>query len=146
MSTRSRSESSFLGVPATSSGAMTEIVWSALGRVSSPPTGAGRAGRPCVLPDEALNSGVSESLRLIVPVKDFRGLFWPARVLGIGGTLGAAAGAFCDFLVGASGAGHSTSWDKSRREAGTHSEDGLAYSLTSIRRRFSPSSRLLNSS
>jgi len=35
--------------------------------------------------------------------------------------LGAGAVDFCAFFVGASGCGHSTSWVRSRREAGIHS-------------------------
>ena len=118
MSTRSRSESSGFGVPfVISSGAKTEIEWSLPPPFSFPPTREGRDGFPCAFPMEALNSGVSEFLRLMV---DVRGRFWPAVVLGTGAAFGAGLD-FCVFLGGASGAGHSTSWERSRRETGTHS-------------------------
>lgn len=77
---------------------------------------------------------------------DFRGRFCPATDLGTGTALGGAAGAFWDFFGGASGAGHSTSWDKSRREAGTHSRSESVMCVFGIRRMLSPSRRLLNSS
>lgn len=50
-----------------------------------------------------------------------RGRFWPAADLGKVADLGAGGLAFWDFLGGASGAGHSTSWVRSRRVAGIHS-------------------------
>lgn len=63
-----------------------------------------------------------------------RGRFCPATDLGTGTALGGAAGAFWDFLGGASGAGHSTSWDKSSREAGTHSRSESVMFFFGIRR------------
>lgn len=81
ISTRSRSESSGLGVPVViSSGARTEIEWS-LPPFSFPPTREGRDGFPCAFPVEMFNSGVSEFFRLVV---DGRGRFWPAVVFGMG--------------------------------------------------------------
>lgn len=118
MSTRSRSESSGFGVPVViSSGARTEIEWSLPPPFSFPPIREGREGFPCAFPVEALSSGVSEFFRLVV---DGRGRFWPAVVLGAGAAFGAGLD-FWDFLGGASGAGHSTSCERSRRETGTHS-------------------------
>lgn len=76
----------------------------------------GREGFPCAFPVDEVSSGVSEFLRLVV---DVRGRFWPATVFGTVADLGAGGLAFWDFLGGASGAGHSTSWERSRRDAGT---------------------------
>ena len=118
MSFSSMSESSPCGVPATISGAMTEIEPSDPGRFSFPPTREGRAGL-AALPVVALSSGVSEDLRLAVVV---RGRFRPAVDLGCVCAFGAGGLDFWDFLEGASGAGHSTSWVRSRRVAGTHSK------------------------
>lgn len=81
---------------------------------------------------DADSSGVSEFLRLMVVVVGFRGRFCPAIDLGTGTALGGAVGAFWAFLGGASGAGHSTSWDKSRREAGTHSRSESVISFFGI--------------
>jgi len=104
-------------VPATISGARTEIEPSEPGWFSFPPTRDGRAGR-AALPVTLPSSGVSEGLRLVVAV---RGRFWPAADLGKVADLGAGGLAFWDFFGGASGAGHSTSWVRSRRVAGIHS-------------------------
>ena len=120
MSTRSSSESSPLGVPVTISGAITEMELSLPGRFSLPPTRDGRTAFEA-LPELVVSSGVSEFLRLVAAVVDARGRFWPAVDLGRVADLGAGAVDFCDFLVGASGCGHSTSCERSRREAGTHS-------------------------
>lgn len=65
---------------------------------------------------DALSSGVSEFLRELV---NTRGRFWP--VLGRVAALGGGGAAFWDFLGGASGGGHSTSWVRSSRDKGTHS-------------------------
>ena len=64
------------------------------------------------------SSGVSEFLRLVV---DVRGRFWPADDLGCFWAFEAGALDFWDFFRGAS-AGHSTSWVRSRRSGGIHSE------------------------
>lgn len=96
MSTRSRSESSGLGVPPTPdmrwrSGARTEMEASLPWRFSFPPTRLGRGALPCVLPVETLSSGVSEFLRLDV---EARGRFWPAVDLRAGADLRVGALAF----------------------------------------------------
>ena len=102
---------------------MTDIEVSLPGRFSLPPTRDGRAGLT-VLPVEVVSSGVSEFLRLGAAVVDDRGRFWPAVDLGRVADFGAGAVDFWDFLVGASGCGHSTSWERSRREDGIHSLEG----------------------
>ena len=122
MSTRSSSESSALGVPEMISGAITEMELSLPGRFSLPPTKEGRTALDA-LPEVVVSSGVSELLRLVATVVDVRGRFWPTVDLGNVADFGAGAVDFWDFLVGASGCGHSTSCDRSRRDAGTHSED-----------------------
>lgn len=116
----SRSSSPGFGVPSVvSSGAMTEMDWSLPGRsFSLPPIREGRVG--WALPVEAESSGVpSESRR--ETVVDARGRFWPAVDLGRVADLGGAAACFWDFLDGASGWGHSTSWERSRRDGRIHS-------------------------
>lgn len=122
MSTRSSSESSPLGVPVIISGAITEMELSLPGRFSLPPTKEGRTALDA-LPEVVVSSGVSEFLRLVAAVVDARGRFWPAVDLGTVADFGAGAVDFWDFLVGASGCGHSTSCERSRRDAGTHSVD-----------------------
>ena len=122
ISTRSSSESSPLGVPVTISGAITEMELSLSGRFSLPPTREGRTALDA-LPEVVVSSGVSEFLRLVPAVVDVRGRFWPAVDLGRVADLGAGAVDFWDFLVGASGCGHSTSCERSRRDADTHSVD-----------------------
>ena len=104
------------------SGAITEMELSLPGRFSLPPTREGRTALDA-LPDVVVNSGVSEFLRLVATVVDVRGRFWPAVDLGTVVDFGAGAVDFWDFLVGASGCGHSTSCERSRRDAGTHSVD-----------------------
>ena len=74
MSTRSSSESSPLGVPATISGAMTEMELSLPGRFSLPPTREGRTVLDA-LPEVVVSSGVSEFLRLVAAAVDVRGRF-----------------------------------------------------------------------
>ena len=119
MSTRSSSESSPLGVPVTISGAITEMELSLPGRFSLPPTREGRTALDA-LPEVVVSSGVSEFLRLVAAV-DVRGRFWPAVDFGRVADFGVGAVDFWNFLVGASGCGHSTSCERSRRDAGTHS-------------------------
>jgi len=58
-----------------------------------------------------------------------QGRFWPAADLGKVADLGAGGLAFWDFLGGASGAGHSTSWVRSRRAAGIHSGQNVKGSM-----------------
>lgn len=103
------------------SGARTEIEVSLPGRLFSLPplTREGRRGcRAWMLPVVEDSSGVSEFLRLAVEV---RGRFWPAADLGCFWALEAGALDFGGFL-GAASAGHSTSWVRSRRSGGIHSE------------------------
>ena len=95
---------------------------SLLGRFSLPPTRDGRTALDA-LPEVVVSSGVSEFLRLVAVAVDARGRFWPAVDLGRVADFGAGAVDFWDFLVGASGCGHSTSCERSRRDAGTHSVD-----------------------
>lgn len=72
---------------------------------------------------EGVSSGASEFLRLDAAVVDVRGRFCPAVDFGsVADFGGAAAVDFWDFFVGASGCGHSTSCERSRREAGIHSK------------------------
>ena len=100
---------------------MTEMSPSLLGRFSLPPTNEGRLGLAW-LPVEGASSGASEFFRLEAAVVDVRGRFCPAVDLGRVADFGGAAFVdFWDFLEGASGCGHSTSCDRSSREAGTHS-------------------------
>lgn len=74
------------------------------------------------LPEVAANSGVAESLRLSAAIMDVRGRFWPATDLGWVADFGADAEEDCfGPFLGASGCGHSTSWERSSREPGTHS-------------------------
>ena len=124
MSGNSMSESSAWGVPVTISGAITEMDWSLPGRFSLPPlTRDGRRGcRAWILPVVEVSSGVAEPLRLVA---DGRGRFWPAVDLGCFCAFEAGAADFWDFFEGASGAGHSTSWVRSRRSEGIHSAGSL---------------------
>ena len=74
---------------------------------------------------EGASSGASEPLRLDAAVVDARGRFCPAVDLGtVADFGGAAAVVFWDFFVGASGCGHSTSCERSSRDAGIHSVYG----------------------
>ena len=63
---------------------------SLLGRFSLPPTREGRTAFDA-LPEEVVNSGVSEFLRLVAAVVDVRGRFWPAVDLGRVADFGAGA-------------------------------------------------------
>ena len=109
-----------LGVPVLISGASTAMLLSLPARFSLPPTRGGRMAL-AALPDVAANSGVAESLRLSAATMDVRGRFWPATDLGWVAAFGAdAEDCFWPFF-GASGCGHSTSWERSSREPGTHS-------------------------
>ena len=109
-----------MGVPAAISGATTEMEPSLPGRFSLPPVREGRVAL-AALPLVVESSGVSEFFRLGAAIVDVRGRFWPACDFGRVADLGAGAEDFCDFFVGASGCGHSTSCERSSRVAGTHS-------------------------
>ena len=98
-----------------------------------------------MLPVVDVSSGASEFLRLVVesrgrfsPAADLGGCFWALEVVVVD---------FWDFFEGASGAGHSTSWARSRRSEGIHSDSSqYMYSYSSWEKTDIPSSRLLNSS
>ena len=123
--TSARERSSSRGVATLSSlfgveisGARTEIDCEDDGALFSLPLA--RDGRtwegPCWLPVEGASSGVEETSR-----EDGRG-----RLSDLGTVFwGGAVGALVAFLEGGSGAGHSTSWVRSKRVGGTHSSRRL---------------------